>query len=311
MAKRPWLRDEYQFYNLFELDRTPLDNPGALGGLTGSLMSGDEKTGARTYVVELPSGWQAEVDGKDSTLELFLLNGDVSLEGERVGATGYVHLPQDGGGGELRSEKGALALAFWNPDMPAFPAPYTRNRVTSLWKEPWTPSLPGSHSIMHKSLRLPDPLPHPNAEGFDGGPGGYMRILYLPPGLIYDQEQVHHECFEEIILLQGDQMMVDEGIMGVGSVVSHPREWWHAPYASQGGALLLVHTDAPMGHPWPERPYPGTYEIAETYLDEEALDVPTQHIPWCDCFSLRAAQDTPEYQAWRKSPAGVLWHEEG
>lgn len=309
MAKRSWRRDEYSFYNIFELDREPVDAPSALEGLNASVMSGDPSNDRRTYVVELPKDWKVEVDGKDASLEFFLLNGDLSLEGEKVRSGGYIHLPQHGGGGELRSETGALAIAFSNPDMPQFPAPYTRNRVTSVWSVPLTPSVPGAHSMMHRSLRLPDPTPHPNFEGFDGGPGGFLRVQYMPAGFLYDQEQVHHECFEEIMVLQGDMLMVDEGIMGIGSTICHPQEWWHAPFATQSGALLLMHTDAPMGYPWPERTYPSVDEIADIYFEEEPLDRPTRHIPWSECTSMRAVQETPEFRAWRDSPDGVLWHE--
>lgn len=308
MADEHWRRDEYQFYNLLTLERAQADAPGVLGGLRGALMSRDDRSRAHTYVVELPAGWRAEADASEASLELFLLRGDVSLEGDaRVGSSGYVHLPQHGGGGELRSENGALALAFWNPDIPAFPPPYTRNRITKAWAEPWTPSVPGAHSIMHKSLRLPDPLPHPDAEGFDGGPGGYIRFQYIPPSFIFEQEHVHHECFEEIILLQGDVLLINEGVMGIGSVVCHPQEWWHAPFVSRSGALILVHTDAPMGFPWPPRPYPQAEELARTYLDEAPFDVPTEHVAWEGCTNLRTVQETPEYDAWRRSPEGALW----
>lgn len=304
--KEHWRRDKPSFYNLFELDRAPIDAPEPLGGLTGALMSWDTNSDARTFIVELPIGWSAAFDGTGASLELFLLRGDVALEGSAVGSSGYVHLPQNGGGGELRSTRGALAIAWWNPNIPAFPPPFTQNRVTKAWQEPWTPSLPGSHGIMHKSLRLPDPVPHPDHEGFDGGPGGYIRYQYIPPSWVAPEEHVHHECFEEIILLQGDALLINEGIQGIGSVVSHPQEWYHAPFVTRSGQLILVHTDAPMGYPWPPRPYPQALEIAAAYLDSAPFDEPTRHVPW-DQSHLAELQDTPEYRAWRQTPEGALW----
>ncbi|RME66330.1 MAG: hypothetical protein D6782_04545 [Alphaproteobacteria bacterium] len=300
-------RDVPGFYNFLALERQGLDAPDVLAGLNGALMSRDARSEAATYVVDIPPGWRARTDAALASLEFFLLRGDLVLDGVRVASGGYVHVPQACGGGALASRDGALALAFWNPDIPAFPYPLTRNRVVVPWQEEWVMSVPGSHGIMHKSLRKPDPVPHPHDEGFDGGPGGYLRFQYIAPGMIADQEHVHHECFEEIILLQGDIMLINEGQMGIGSVVNHPQEWYHAPFVSRSGALILVHTDAPMGFPWPPRPYPQARELAAAYLDNARWDIATEHRAW-DAHPLNAMQEaSPEYRAWRASPAGAQW----
>ena len=310
MSDSHWRRDEPQFYNFLALERARLDAPGVAGGLTGALMSRDTRSEAHTFVVELPPGWRAQTDARDAMTELFILRGDASLEGEAVGSSGYLQLPQRCGGGELRSERGALALLLWNPDIPSFSEPYTCNRVLKAWQEPWTPSIPGSHGIMHKSLRLPDPLPHPNYEGFDGGPGGYLRFQFIPPSFISAEEHVHHECFEEIILLQGDTLLLNEGVMAIGSVVCHPQEWYHAPFATRSGSLILVHTDAPMGFPWPPRPYPNAEGICADYLDDAPFDLPTEHVAWADSPLAPRQEADPQYTAWRETPGGALWGEQ-
>lgn len=302
-----WRRDEPTFYNLLALERRRLDAPQPLGGLRGALMSRDPASAAHTFVVEIPAGWWGSADGAHASLEYFVLRGDLALNGETVGSSGYVHVPQLGGGGELSSMSGALAIAFWNPNLPAFPYPYTRNRALRVADKDWTPSIPGAHGVMHKSLRLPDPVPHPSEEGFDGGPGGYIRYQYIAPNVIADSEHVHHECWEEIIVLQGDVFLVNEGQMGIGSVVGHPQEWYHAPFVSRGGALILVHTDAPMGFPWPPRAYPQGRELCTAYIDQLPYDQPCAHVPWHE-HPLRALQEqSSEYQAWRKSGDGRLW----
>jgi len=291
-------RDQPAFFNYLALDRAPLKDPRTLHGIEGALVSIDHRSRAQTFLVELPAGWNVSHDPADGCLEFFLLRGDIALEGERVGASGYVHLPQAGGGGELRSEGGGLGLAFVNPNIPAFPPPYTRNRVLRLWAEPWHPSFPDAHGIMHKSLRLPDPY----GQGYDGGPGGYLRVIYIAPGIDAPFEHVHHECFEEIFLLAGDCLLADEGVMGLGSVTIHPQEWWHGPFASRAGALVMVHTDAPMGFPWPPRPndMPNAKAICEAYLDEAPWDVPAIHTPWAETPWTRL-QETPDHRAWAAS----------
>ncbi len=307
MTVEHWRRDEPAFYNFLGLPRTPLRGPDPLGGVSGALMSRDPRTESHTFVVELPPGWRARTDAREASLEFFILRGDLTLNGDGVGSSGYIHVPQLCGGGEVTSTAGALALAFWNPNIPAFSYPVTRNRTTRSWEKPWTPSIPGAHGVMHKSLRQPDPVPHPHDEGFDGGPGGYLRFQYIEPQMMADAEHVHHECWEEIILLQGDCFLVNEGQMGIGSVVGHPQEWYHAPFVSRSGALILVHTDAPMGFPWPPRPYPEARKLCGAYLDGAPFDVPTPHVAWDDHPLKSLQESSAEYQAWRQSPAGQQW----
>lgn len=307
MAMDQTRRDIPGFYNFLALDRRPLAAPDLIDGLNGALMSVDHRSDAKTFVVELPAGWRGRTDAKLASLEFFLLRGDLSLDGAAIGASGYIHLPQLCGGGELSSRAGALALLFWNPNLPSFPFPYTRNRAIKPWQEAWVNSVPGGHGVMHKSLRKPDPVPHPVDEGFDGGPGGYLRFQYIEPGMVAASEHVHHECFEEIILLQGDCFLVNEGQMGIGSVVVHPQEWYHAPFASRSGALILVHTDAPMGFPWPPRPYPEVEKLAAAYLDGAPWDVPTEHVAWRDHPIAALQEESQDYQSWRKGDGANLW----
>ena len=302
-----WRRDEPTFYNFLTLKRQALDAPDVLAGLNGTLMSRDLKTRAQTYLVEMPAGFRGRTDSILASLEFFVLRGDMALDGDGIGAGGYLHLVQLGGGGEITSLGGALALAFWNPNLPCYPPPVTRNRVTLSYSKEWINSMPGAHGVMHKSLRIPDPLPHSSDEGFDGGPGGYLRFQYIAPQVIAEMEHVHHECWEEIILLQGDVLLVNEGQMGIGSVVSHPQEWYHAPFVSRSGALILVHTDGPMGYPWPPRPYPGGRHLCERYLSESRWDIPTEHLGWSNHPLSHAQRNCSEYSAWRLTPSGALW----
>ena len=83
-------------------------------------MSRDTQSDAQTFLVETSPGWKSRQDASHGSIEFFVLRGDLTANGSRVGASGYVHLPQGGGGGELSSEAGALCVVFWNPNMPAF-----------------------------------------------------------------------------------------------------------------------------------------------------------------------------------------------
>lgn len=268
-------RDEPQAFQMYGLDRAPLDLPGAAAGLTGAAISGDARTGAVTALVELPAGWTAQNDGV-ADLELFVLEGTADLEGQAVGCGGYVHLPQSAAGAQVGSAGGALALAYVRPDAPAFPAPYTAPHTARSWEIPWQPVFPGMHGILYKPLRLPDVV----TESFDGGPGGFLRIFLIAPGIGDPEEHVHHECFEEVITLAGDVLMTNEGMTGRGSVLGHPPGFWHGPFASHQGAVLLVHSDAPMGAPWPKRELAAGPAVCEAWLDGASWVREAEHEPW-------------------------------
>ena len=303
MSNEHWRRDKHSFVNTLALARDPLDGPKPLHGVPGAIVTTDPNHGAETTLIEPGPGWSHAFDGVEASLELFVMSGKVSVEGQEVGASGYVHLPQGCGGGELSTESGFVAYAFWNPNTPAFPPPHTTNRVTTLAAEPEIPTIRGGHGVWHKGLRIPDihASLYPEPE-FDGGPGGMLRVYFIGAGIDYPMEHSHMDCFEEIILIAGDCLLANEGLMGVGSVTTHPEEYWHGPFASRQGCLLLTNTDAPMGNPWPCRQYPGGYDFMDAYLEDEPWDSHTEHTQWADIElpAIQALHETAEFKTWWK-----------
>ena len=97
--------------------------------------------------------------------------------------------------------------------------------------------------------------------------------------------------------------------MALGSVVCHPQEWWHGPFATRQGTIVIVHTDAPMGYPWPPRDYPFQHEVLEAYLDEQAWDAPAEHTPWAETPWARF-QRGEEWERWARSPEAAEFGDE-
>ena len=150
---------------------------------------------------------------------------------------------------------------------------------------------------MHKPLRLPDP----HGDGYEGGPGGQLRLEYMAPGMATPFEHIHYECWKELLLLEGDIFLADEGVMGPGTAVSQPQEWRHGPFATRKGFFFPAHTDAPMELPWDIREYPFQEEMCDAYLNEGNWGGPIEQTPWKDLPWTRF-QETPEFQAWLKTP---------
>lgn len=290
-------REDPQCFNMLTLERRPLDGPGVLDGLPAADLTRDEHTGSFSRLVELPAGWRADGDGAAGDLELFVLEGDLGFEDQDAGCGAYLHLPQHAPGGELRSRRGALALALVNPDLPNYPPAYVQPRLVRSWAEPWVPTLPGSHGVMHKSLRRPDP----QTDEFDGGPGGFLRMFFIAPGTADPAQHVHHECWEEVVTLTGDVLMADQGLTPTGTVLSNPQEHWHGPFASHGGAVLLVQSNGPMGAPWPHRDYPAGPALVEHYFETSSWIEPQRHTDWADATDLHPLLDTDEHRRWAQA----------
>jgi hypothetical protein len=269
------VREEPQFYDINTLDWVRLDEPPLVHGVDARLLSRDRELARYTVMTRFPAGWRASHAADDATLELLVLEGDVALEGDRVGAGGYLFVPEGSGTCDLRSEQGALALVYWSYALPLGDGAAVR--VTRLWQEPWQTQVMTNmpHGAIAKSLRLPDVGDGP----VHGGPGGMLRMILLPPGYA-DAQEHKHNCWEGLVFLAGDLIMPPRGVIGPGTYLGNPAEFWHAPMASQFGSLVLVQTDEPVVQP--PRPYEGGQELVNGYRDTYSWWQQPQHREWAD-----------------------------
>ena len=283
-----WKRDEPQFYKILELDwQTSRELP-VTRGLESRVLSRDDAKPSTTLMARVPPGWRDTHDAVNGTLEIFVLEGDLSLGGERVGASGFFSIPEGTGDVELRSDTGAQALFYWTVGMPLEPGAAVS--VTKVWQMAWEvqtmTNMP--HGAIAKSLRLPDVGDGP----VHGGPSGMLRLILLEPGYCDPQEHKHN-CWEGLVFLAGDLFMPPRGIIGPMTYLGNPAEFWHAPMSSQRGSLVLVQTDEPVIQP--PRPYDGGQEMCNGYRDTASwLEQPT-HTDW---------DSLPDY---RRAGEGVEW----
>ncbi|MCY4086227.1 MAG: hypothetical protein OXG37_04900 [Actinomycetia bacterium] len=302
MSTMPRTRDEAIFLNLFDLSMEVRLEPAPLAGLEAAFVSGDMNSGSATFLARLPAGWDVQTDATQATLELFVFEGDVAAGETRVHSSGYLCVPQGGATTRLQSKGGALSLVFWNPNLPSFPPPYARVRAVESWQEPLMSRNPDNLSSTYRSLRVPDF----NEQGFNGGPGGFLRLSYLAPGTTSPYQHVHHCCWEEGIMLAGDLFLADRGLFAPGSYIAFPQEFWHAVLATQTGAVMLVHTNAPMDYPWVLRDYPLAEKMCSDYLRNYRLGHSPRHtdwqntpwIEWQERSEFREWLDAPGYEAW-------------
>jgi hypothetical protein len=276
-------REDPQFYNIYEQPwRGASGEHEILHGLDARLLSKNRRTGASTWMARLPAGWRTSIKADQDTVETFVLEGDLSVNDRKIGSTGFAGIPQWAGPVRLASDGGAAVYFFITPDLP-LPAYTSGIKVTDLWNEPWQMiDMTGvRHGIMFKSLRTPDP-----AQGaLHGGAGGFLRMTLCTPGFMEPRHEIHHNCWEEILILRGDLFMKDRGLHVGGTYLGNPAHLWHYPSASQGGCLLLIQCDAPMDVEF--RDYQGGYESLCGYMQSASWIDEPKHTPSEDPVELQ------------------------
>ena len=275
-------RGAAQFFRLDEVAPGPVGEPALLEGCSGRLLSEDPATGQRTLLVEIPTGWSAPAGGGEGTLELLILEGDLAVGDDRLGAGGFIAAPTGCERPPLECIGPARAVVVWSPHFG--PGEYygSAPHVVRTWEQPWEATefpagleAPGRlHGVWYKSLRWPDPI----GDHVHGGPQGLLRLVFMAAGFVGDHRQESHPgCWEEIVWLAGDFFMPGTGRQAVGSYVGNPPSHLHGPLLTQRGCILLVHTDAPADFCFHEPPVPD--ELIDSYMDGVSwLDDPV-HVP--------------------------------
>ncbi|MEO8747588.1 MAG: DUF4437 domain-containing protein, partial [Rhodanobacter sp.] len=76
-------------------------------------LSFDDKTGARTLLVKLPPGWKQAPGYHSADLEMFVVEGGISIGDKPTGRYSYAYYPA-GYAHSFSTEKGATVLEFWS-----------------------------------------------------------------------------------------------------------------------------------------------------------------------------------------------------
>ena len=270
-----WQRDQPRFYDIFGLPWETIGSVPPLGSLDGKLLSKSRDGMSSTCILRFAPGWRREVRVQGGCLELFILEGQLSLNKESFGTSGFLVIPPECTEVQLSSEGGGIAIAFWNAD---FQAGYYYDGTaqgTRTSEVRWTTTaMEGVTSgIQHKSLRWPDPtgaLSH-------GGPNGMIRLTLIPPGFNDARDEVHHSGWEEFLWLTGDYFKPGRGRCSFGTYMANPTGVWHNPPISQRGCLVLMHTDGPIDVEF--RDSLGGRTMANTYQESSWL-AEHRHADW-------------------------------
>src|SRR5262245_37214969 len=231
VSKLAFDRDEPQFFDVYAQPWRKYANHESVAGLQARLVTQDVRTSSATYVVRFPPGFRRTLRAEEAAFECFLLEGDLAVGARRVRAGGFLAIPIGCGPADVVSDGGASAYVFVNTAADLQLPAYTVGiHSSNVWQEPWIPSsLTGMrHGVASKSLRVPDV----RGATLAGPPSGFLRMTMMTPGFVEPRHEVHHSCWEEIIIVSGDLVMRDRGRLAPGTLLSNPRELWHYPAAT-------------------------------------------------------------------------------
>ena len=232
-------REHIEFVASTDIAKTPVAD-GPFAGTEQRLLSMDDgDAGDYTALNYLPAGWTGDLSGSATPTELFVIEGALRIgDGElRTGCYGYVPAAADGA--TLASENGSVVLVLVDPpeercgDIEI----HDTNEMT------WTNAPPGiPPGIVVKRLRS-----HPVT-------GDATWVAGVAPGWREERAEMH-DTIEECLMIKGDILLGERGIMGAGSYFWRPPRVKHGPmytnnggvffFRSKGGGLATEHVEVP------------------------------------------------------------------
>jgi hypothetical protein len=213
------------------------------------ILSEDSESTSFTALVGMAPGWQYKGPFQFATpRELFLLNGILRVRVEHgsfeVKYGGYLRLPVAPFTGMMTT--GTSCRMLWMSDIRGVES----NRASAAeenilfvdtdtlqWEIPWVPG--------------PEPGLKIKLLWQDETSGAYSRLIYAEPGW-KETRQEHHDCIEEVYVINGDMTMGGLGTMTGDAYIWRPPLIKHGPMHTRQGALMFIRTDGPLVNTYTE-----------------------------------------------------------
>jgi hypothetical protein len=215
---------------------------GARDDVDAKILSIDSDSGEVSAIVRYPAGWsRPEQEALAAEEEMYVLDGDITINGYAYKRDSYMCLPRHARRSGAVSDKGCVALTFFDgtpaESKPGATPDRTAPRVEALdvyamrWdSKPADPSLEWMGN-RRKVLRM-DPVHNQKA----------TFIISTPPH-IYPENwacpTLTHPCAEESVVLSGD-MIGPHGRMTAGAYFWRPAEIPHGPFGTRDGGMSLI-----------------------------------------------------------------------
>jgi hypothetical protein len=236
-------RQRVEYLDMLRLPRRPQLDRGLPLGVVAAPLSEDTTTGAISWLASVAPQWQRiEAGAFKSDLELLVVAGDLAIGEHRLTRGGYSFLPTGAWHGPMRSEKGCQVLLMFDGE-PNFSAAESHadsvlddariERLDTL-AMPWepVPEFPGrSRAAAGGGL-------HTKMIRTESDSGAYTLLVRQAPG--WNEPKLEaHDCWEELILMEGDYLMGSNGLVAAGTYIFRPEGIPHGPQATRTGSVWL------------------------------------------------------------------------
>jgi hypothetical protein len=197
-------------------------------------LSRDESGDERSLLVDLPPGWRAQRRVLMHDVEVFVLEGAITVGNERLGRYSYSlypaakPLPSACADGQTGCRLLAFTTTPSSSDAPRSIGPLPVSQMD--WERPRTPNFPAGGG--RKTLR------------WDEVEGRGFWVLGVLPHWKSSFTEAHSEE-EENYVLEGE-IETAVGVMRPGAYLAHPRDAWHGPMRSRPGALVITRARLPF-----------------------------------------------------------------
>ena len=193
------------------------------------ILSEDSETGELTAIVRLPAKFSLSV-ASPYFEELYVLAGELSLDGRRMGRDGYAAIDR-GRHTMWSSDHGADVLLWLDNDPLRHASDLVTQDVMALpWRGPMVPIAGAPPDLRRKVLRV------------DPNSGQYRNFLLCgmpfryPEG--WQERDLTHPCVEECFILSGD-ITGPQGVMTRGAYFWRPAQVPHGPFGSRDGYFAI------------------------------------------------------------------------
>lgn len=270
-------RETVEFLRVTDQILTISSVPLALAGLRICVLSSDRQSGAFSAYGRLRPFWTSLQSMRtEHELSFFVVAGSLSIGDALAGRGSFVTIAAGGLLPPMQTSDGAAFFLFSDGPFMLEVAPERVSSVASHWVRtdelPWEPS--------------------PSFEGRDASEvaaglsvkwleresesGTYTLLTRHAPGW-RDPRIEQHECWEELLLLQGDYLMGTTGAVRGGDYIFRASQLPHGPQCTRGGAVWFCRGNKQIDFQYSNAPWADA--AIDRYL-ERAPDGQSDCHPW-------------------------------